>query len=319
MDLHLFPDRCTGCRRILWPALSRGTWPISFPTLGVVERGLHPGEYGRRSAAGGGQCILSAGSGGRSPVAPMGHGATSPGRELSGATSPLAAPHAPPYLAAVSPAEPPSEHPRRVLVLGGTGQTGRHICAELAARDLPFCVVARDPAAAEGLPAGAVVVRGDVLDPDTLQAALGEEPVTDVIIALGDRSLGKTTLRSGGTHNIIEALEKSGNQATLHVISAFGVNESWSRLRWSDKLISWLFIKGVMADHGVQEDLVTASGLPYHIVRPVGLKDDESAGEVRVQDTGSLPGRTIQRVDLARFMVDGLVAGRQGVSAVYQA
>src|SRR5687767_9193580 len=60
-----------------------------------------------------------------------------------------------------------------ILVIGGTGNVGRHIVGTLAGRGLPIRVLTRDPENARAvLPAGVEVVAGDLTRPDTLTAAL---------------------------------------------------------------------------------------------------------------------------------------------------
>lgn len=59
-----------------------------------------------------------------------------------------------------------------ILVIGATGRVGRHVVDQLLARDADVRVLTRDPAKAS-FPAAVEVVKGDVLDIDTLRAALG--------------------------------------------------------------------------------------------------------------------------------------------------
>jgi uncharacterized protein YbjT (DUF2867 family) len=58
-----------------------------------------------------------------------------------------------------------------VLVIGGTGNVGRHLVDELRARGARFRVMTRDPGAA-ALPAGIETVRGDLTVPQTLDPCL---------------------------------------------------------------------------------------------------------------------------------------------------
>jgi uncharacterized protein YbjT (DUF2867 family) len=67
----------------------------------------------------------------------------------------------------------------RILVIGGTGNVGRHVVDRLVAVGAPFRVMARDPDAA-GLPAGVEVVRGDLTRPETLDRCL--EDVNSVFL-----------------------------------------------------------------------------------------------------------------------------------------
>ena len=59
----------------------------------------------------------------------------------------------------------------RILVIGGTGNVGRHVVDQLAAAGAPFRVMTRNPDAA-GLPTGFDVVRGDLTAPETVDRCL---------------------------------------------------------------------------------------------------------------------------------------------------
>jgi uncharacterized protein YbjT (DUF2867 family) len=58
-----------------------------------------------------------------------------------------------------------------VLVIGGTGNVGRHVVDQLRATGARFRVMTRNPDAA-GLPSEADVVRGDPRAPETLDRCL---------------------------------------------------------------------------------------------------------------------------------------------------
>jgi uncharacterized protein YbjT (DUF2867 family) len=58
-----------------------------------------------------------------------------------------------------------------ILVIGSTGNVGRHVVTQLTERGLPVRALARQPERA-GLPDGVEVVRGDLSDLDSLDAAL---------------------------------------------------------------------------------------------------------------------------------------------------
>jgi uncharacterized protein YbjT (DUF2867 family) len=59
----------------------------------------------------------------------------------------------------------------RILVIGGTGNVGRHVVSQLAARGVQFRVMARDPDSLR-LPREAGVVRGDLTVPESLDRCL---------------------------------------------------------------------------------------------------------------------------------------------------
>jgi len=59
-----------------------------------------------------------------------------------------------------------------ILVIGATGRVGQHVVDQLLARNAEVRVLTRDPAKAS-FPATVDVVKGDLLDIDSLRAALG--------------------------------------------------------------------------------------------------------------------------------------------------
>src|SRR3990170_32540 len=58
-----------------------------------------------------------------------------------------------------------------ILVTGATGHVGRQVVAQLVAAGAPVRALTRNPATA-AFPAGVEVVRGDLLDPESLEPAL---------------------------------------------------------------------------------------------------------------------------------------------------
>jgi len=207
---------------------------------------------------------------------------------------------------------------RNVLVFGATGKTGSLICKELEANNITYSVFVREQSSNKILNSSVTIKHGDVQIAKDVENAFKDENFTDVIIALGSSQLRKTSLRSGGTNNIVEAMKKHQSKGVIHAISALGVGDSWSQLKWHAKLISNLLLKSVMVDHSKQEEFIQKSSFKYHILRPVGLKDGPSKGKVTVKNEGFLPGNYIQRADVAKYLVDGLLEDKTGVSGICQ-
>ena len=207
---------------------------------------------------------------------------------------------------------------RNIIVFGATGKTGQLICKELELNNLSYSVFVREQSTDKIENSAVKIKTGNVLNTEAVRQAFANESFSDVIIALGSKDLKGSGIRSIGTKNIIDALNSAQTKSHIHVISALGVGESWTQLNWFAKLISNLLIKSTMTDHNKQEKYLKSNSLPYHIIRPVGLKDGDSKGEVHMQNEGFLPSNSIQRVDVAKFLVKSLLENKTGISGICQ-
>ncbi len=205
---------------------------------------------------------------------------------------------------------------RKAIVFGATGKTGVHICDQLAAQKIQYAIFARSESAGKVSKDQKTILTGDVMNPSDVKDAVSSDEYSDVIIALGSKALRGSTIRSKGTENIIAAVKEADISATIHVISALGVGESWDQLKWHAKLLSNLLLKSVMNDHAIQEKMVIDSQLKFHIIRPVGLKDGEATDTVHVQEKGYLPKEYIQRADVAKYLIDSLLENKEGFSSI---
>jgi len=204
----------------------------------------------------------------------------------------------------------------KVIVFGATGKTGIEICKELERQSIPFTSFVRTGSEKKLPNKETSFINGDVMNPTEVKKAIFSDLFTDVIVALGSKDLKGSGIRTIGTQNIIDSIHEKGKYSKLHVISALGVRESWKQLKWHMKLLAKLFIGSTMKDHHTQETAVVQSGLDYHILRPVELKDGDAQGNVHVQNEGFLPSSVIQRADVAQYLVNSMIEGKQGVSGI---
>ena len=207
---------------------------------------------------------------------------------------------------------------KNILLFGATGKTGAAINKELSSRNIKMAVFVREESVHKLVGKGMKIIHGDVLNFSDVEAAVQGDNFTDVIISLGSKKLKGTELRSLGTGHVMKALQSTQSKSRIHVISALGVGESWDQLGGFGKLISNLMLKSVLEDHRKQEEIVKQSSNPYHILRPVGLKDGDQVGEVHLQPEGRLPSASIKRSDVAKFLVDSLIENVEGISALSQ-
>lgn len=168
---------------------------------------------------------------------------------------------------------------RTLLVVGGTGRTGRRLVTQALERGMTPTVLGRS-AHPDDVPEGAQAVRGDVLEPGALAAAM--EGVDAVVTALSiprtSRSpfsapTGPPDLHSRAAAAVIEAMAAHGIQRLVK-ISAQGVGSSAPRTGWAFRaLVAASSLRGAFADHAHADALLQGSALDWTIVRPPALID----------------------------------------------
>jgi putative NADH-flavin reductase len=148
------------------------------------------------------------------------------------------------------------------------------------------------------------VVRGDVLDEDSIAAAM--TGCDAVVSAIGVRSPGRTTLYSDGMRAIVHAMQRTGVRRLL-AITASPLSDGRDDTRLSRRLFmpfARLAFGSLYADMAVMEDEMRRSGLDWTIVRPPRLTNGKPRGRYRMARGGRVRGGlTISRTDLAAAML----------------
>jgi uncharacterized protein YbjT (DUF2867 family) len=195
-----------------------------------------------------------------------------------------------------------------VLVAGATGGTGREIVRQALAKGYRVRALVRDEAKARGIFADTVQYAvGDVKDPGTLPAAV--KGVTYVVSALGGHGRSEPGNKPefvdfGGVAALATAAKSAGVRQFV-LVSSMGVTDPDHPLnKFADNVLIFK-LKG--------ENALRASGVPYTIVRPTGLKDIPGGGGLRILqgDPKNTVG-AIARADVATACVEAL--GRKDAS-----
>jgi len=122
----------------------------------------------------------------------------------------------------------------RVLVTGGTGFAGYHLCRRLAGSGHQVVALARQPDAAVDLEkAGGEIIGGDLTDPGSLERALdGVEMVYHLaaVFRRGDLSAARMQqINAQGTRNLLDAAHRSGTVRRFVHCSTVGVHGDTGR------------------------------------------------------------------------------------------
>lgn len=177
----------------------------------------------------------------------------------------------------------------KLAIFGATGKTGIQLVKQALEKGHQVTAFVRDPLRLPVEHGQLNFVRGDVFDPaNVAEAVQGQDAI---ICALGSSELKKTTVRSKGTTNIIQAMKEHGVQRLL-VVTAMGTGDSWDTLSLVNKFFYATLLKSSREDHEAQEAAVKESGLDWTIVRPSGLTDEPRTGVYEVGE--KIPAKNLQ-------------------------
>lgn len=183
--------------------------------------------------------------------------------------------------------------PRRVLIIGATGRTGRLVVTAAARQGLQVRAFARDLERARQILPEVDVVQGDLEEPATLTAAVQE--VDAIVFAHGPDSDGRSDsfqrVDYGGVANTLRALD--GRRPRMALMTSINVTRRDSAYR---DLLDW---------KRRSERLVRLSGAPYTIVRPGWF--DPGAGERLVIEQGDAGSGAVSRERLADVLIRSLL------------
>ena len=187
----------------------------------------------------------------------------------------------------------------KAFVAGATGETGRRIVQELVNRNIETVALVRSlDAATPILPPEAQLIVGDVLDPESVKNAIGDSTV--ILSALGARPSfdpsGPYQVDYQATNTLVKVAQEKNIQQ-LVVVSSLCVSKFFHPLNlfW---LVLWWKKQG--------EDIIAKSGLPYTIVRPGGLKNEDNSDRIVMSSADTLFEGSIPRQKVAQVCVESL-------------
>ncbi len=184
----------------------------------------------------------------------------------------------------------------KAFVAGATGETGRRIVQELIARNIPVIALVRDIEKARGiLSSEAELVVGDVLQPESLTAALGDSTV--LLVATGAKPsfdpTGPYKVDFEGTKNLVDAAKTKGIEHFV-LVSSLCTSKLFHPL---NLILLW---------KKQAEEYIQKSGLNYTIVRPGGLKNEDNSDPIVMQSADTLFDGSIPRQKVAQVAVEAL-------------
>jgi putative NADH-flavin reductase len=201
-----------------------------------------------------------------------------------------------------------------ILVLGGTGKTGRRVVAQALEKGLRVTVLARQPEKLREWNAhpNLEILKGDVLHyPDVYNAVQGNDAI---ISALG-RDGENVNAITKGTENMIAAVQRS-KIIKIICLSSFGAGSTQPKTNW------WL--NAIVRVGGLhrsfqakahQELLLYKSKIDFTLVMAGTLADRPQPNGCFAYSTNEIPcinglPKKIERAKVATFMLDQLDSNR---------
>ena len=186
----------------------------------------------------------------------------------------------------------------KALVAGATGQTGRRIVKQLLEQGIEVRALVRDSAKATELPTDVETAVGDVLKPSTLSAALAD---CDVLVSATGAApsfdpTGPYKVDYEGNKNLVDAA-KQANVDQFVMVSSLCVSKIFHPLN-----LFW----GILYWKQQAEDYLKNSGVPYTIVRPGGLRNEDNTEAIVMSSADTLFEGSIPRQKVAQVCVEAL-------------
>ena len=187
----------------------------------------------------------------------------------------------------------------KAFVAGATGETGRRVVEELVKREIEVRALVRNLEKGQAiLPPQAELIVGDVLQPQSLRDAIGDSTVllcaTGATPSLDVSAFYRVDYE--GTKNLIN-VAKEKKIAHFVLVSSLCVSRFFHPLNLFGLVLFW---------KKQAENYLCSSGLNYTIVRPGGLRNDDTPDALVISGADTLFEGNIPRVKVAQVCVEAL-------------
>jgi putative NADH-flavin reductase len=192
-----------------------------------------------------------------------------------------------------------------ILIIGGTGKTGRELIKEGLEHGYSITALVRNPKRVKNNHSKLTIKKGNVLKPETFGDTFQGQDA--VLSALGHkRFIIKTTILSQGTRNIIAEMQRQKIKRFI-CITSLGINDSRFKLGLYYTLFTIPFILFFyFLDKSKQEKIIKQSNLNWTIVRPAQLTNGKKRTKYKHgEKVGNyILTKMISRGDVAHFMIN---------------
>jgi uncharacterized protein YbjT (DUF2867 family) len=198
----------------------------------------------------------------------------------------------------------------KILLLGATGRTGKHIIEEALKKGHQISAIARNPEKLKDYKAD--ITQGTPYDYETVEKAInGCEAVINTlnVSRKSDNPWAPVTapkdMISKSAANAVKAMEKAGIKRFV-ALSTIGAGRSWKNIPLILKIIVFLSnLRFAFRDHGRQEEILEKSSVDYTICRaPMLSAEINDNGAAAVPENVKPPSRFLSRNTAAEFFIE---------------
>lgn len=194
----------------------------------------------------------------------------------------------------------------KILIIGATRGIGKALLEMALEDNFDVTVLARMPEKITISAPHLHVIKGDVLDTESIVAAAnGQEAICSCIGV--PITFKPVDLFSLAARNILTAVKQNPGQKYI-AVTGIGAGDSKGHGGFLyDKIFKPLLLKTIYADKDREEDIIKKSGVAWIIVRPAGLTNGKHTGSYRIiNDMKGITAKRISRLDVADFILKQL-------------
>lgn len=193
---------------------------------------------------------------------------------------------------------------QKIALFGASGKTGQEFLKLALAAGYSVKALARNPASLPINTPRLEVIKGDVLNPQDVNATVAG---CDVVVSLFGHVKGSPEwLQTNGTKNIVAAMKQHGVSKIISLSGGGLPFPEKDQPKFADKLIRMIMkiaVPKILNDAIAHHQVLAESGLKWIIVRGPRLTTDPAKGTYRVGWVGVNASTKIARADLADFLL----------------
>ena len=197
-----------------------------------------------------------------------------------------------------------------ILIVGATRGIGRQLLEQALTSGHAVTALVRDPQRLAAQHERLKVVKGDILDSDSVALAMAGQDAVCCTIGVKAPWM-RVTVFSEGTKNLLQAMNKTGVKRLI-CVTGIGAGDSKGHGGFLYDCVFYPFIlKPIYADKDRQESLIRASDVDWTIVRPGFLTSGPLTKNYRMlTDMTGVTAGWISRADLAHFILKELASNQ---------